>query len=39
MVEDVEGRQADVGNFFLTEEEFVIWRGVLRSDIRRRSAG
>jgi hypothetical protein len=30
MVEDVEGRQVDVGNLFLTEEEFVMRRGILR---------
>jgi hypothetical protein len=38
LVEDVEGRQADVGDFFLTEEEFVMRCGVLHRHIHRRSS-
>jgi len=38
LVEDVEGRQADVGNFFLTEEEFVMRCGVLHRHIHCRSS-
>jgi hypothetical protein len=37
-VEDVEGRQVDVGNFFLTEEEFVMRCGILRWHIHCRSS-
>jgi hypothetical protein len=33
LVEDVERRQTDVGNFFLTEEEFVMRYGVLHRHI------
>jgi hypothetical protein len=36
LVEDVERRQTDVGNFFLTEEEFVMRCGVLHRHIHRR---
>ena len=32
-VEDVEGRQVDVGNFFLPEEEFVMRCGILHRHI------
>jgi hypothetical protein len=38
IVEDVEGRQVDVGNFFLTEEELVMRCGVLHRHIHRRSS-
>jgi hypothetical protein len=38
MVEDVEGRQVDVGNFFLTEEELVMRSGILHRHIHRRSS-
>ena len=38
LVEHIEGRQADVGNLFLTEEELVLWYRVLRRHIGRRSA-
>jgi len=33
LVKDVEGRQANVGNFFLTEEEFMMGCGVLHRHI------
>jgi hypothetical protein len=38
IVEDVEGRQVDVGNFFLTEEQFVMRCGILHRHIHRRSS-
>src|SRR6516162_10276617 len=38
LVKDVEGRQADIGNFFLTEEEFVMGCGVLHRQIHFRSS-
>ena len=39
LVEDVEGRQADVGNLFLAENDFVVRRGLLRGQASpRRSA-
>jgi hypothetical protein len=37
LVKDVEGRQADVGNFFLTKEKFVMRCCILRRHIHRRS--
>ena len=39
MVEHIERRQADVRDFLVTEKDFMIWSGVLRRNIRRRSAG
>src|SRR5271169_2053699 len=39
LVEHIECRQADVGNLFLTEVEFVMRRGVLRRNVRRCSTG
>ncbi len=39
LVEDVERRQADVGNLLLTEKDFVMRQGILRRYVRRRSAG
>ena len=43
-VEDIEGRQADVGKFFLAEDDFVARGGLLRGQVRqlnpaRRSRG
>ena len=43
-VEDIEGRQADVGKFFLAEDDFVVRGGLLRGQVRqlnpaRRSRG
>lgn len=38
LIEHIEGRQADVGNLFLTEEELMLWYRVLRRHIGRRSA-
>jgi hypothetical protein len=37
LVEHIEGRQADVGNLLLAEEELMLCGGVLRRNIRRRS--
>jgi hypothetical protein len=39
LVEDVERRQAHVGDFLVADKDFVIWGGVLRRDIRRGSTG
>ena len=36
-VEDIEGRQADVGKFFLAEDDFVVRGGLLRGQVRRLS--
>ena len=36
-VEDIEGRQADVGKFFLAEDDFVVRGGLLRGQIRQLS--
>ena len=38
LVEHIERRQADVRNLLVTEEDLMIWNGVLRRNIRRRSA-
>jgi hypothetical protein len=39
LVEHVEGRQADVGDFFLAERNDLTRRAILRLDIRYRSSG
>src|SRR5215467_1666064 len=39
LVEHIECRQADVRDFLVTEKDFVIWRDVLRRNIRHLSAG
>ena len=40
LVEDIEGRQADVGKLFLAEENLVVRRDLLRGQVcPRRSAG
>jgi hypothetical protein len=39
LVEHIERRKADVRNLLVTEKDFVIWRGILRRNVRRRSAG
>jgi len=39
LVEDIEGRQAHVGDFFLAEKDFVRRREILRLYVGRRSAG
>jgi hypothetical protein len=39
LVEDIESRQAHVGNFFLAEKDFVRRREILRLDVGSRSAG
>jgi hypothetical protein len=36
LVEDIEGRQTDVGKLFLAEDDFVIRRGLLHRQIRPR---
>ena len=36
LVEDIEGRQADVGKLFLAEDDLMIWRGLLRRQVRYR---
>jgi hypothetical protein len=36
-VEDIEGRQADVGKFFLAEDDFVVRGGLLRGQVRQLS--
>ena len=38
LVEDIEGRQADVGKLFLAEDDFVSRRGLLRGQVRHRCA-
>jgi hypothetical protein len=38
LVEDIESRQAHVGDFFLAEKDFVRRREILRLDVRSRSA-
>ena len=37
-VEDIEGRQADVGKFFLAEDDFVVRGGLLRGQVRQLSS-
>jgi hypothetical protein len=39
LVEHIECRQADVRDFLVTEKDFMIWRDVLRRNIRHLSAG
>lgn len=39
LVEHIEGRQADIRNLLLPEEELMLRRGGLRRNIRRRSTG
>jgi hypothetical protein len=39
LVEDIEGRETDVGEFFLTERDLVIRRHLLQRHIRSRRAG
>jgi hypothetical protein len=39
LVEHIERRQAHVRDFLVTEKYFMIWGGVLRRNIRCRSAG
>jgi len=39
LVDDIERRQADVGEFFFTEYDFMARRVLLQRQIRRRAAG